>query len=65
MTVPEYIDKINNRFKSGIATEHSYRSDLLGLIESLVTSTNNTNEPKRVACGAPDYIITKHNIPIG
>ncbi|NJK94010.1 MAG: N-6 DNA methylase [Bacteroidales bacterium] len=24
-----------------------------------------TNEPARVACGAPDYIITKRNIPVG
>ena len=24
-----------------------------------------TNEPARIACGAPDYIITKRKIPIG
>ena len=24
-----------------------------------------TNEPSRVACGAPDYIITRKNIPVG
>lgn len=24
-----------------------------------------TNEPSRIACGAPDYIITKNKIPIG
>jgi len=65
MTVAEYIDKLNSRFKSGIATEHSYRSDLLGLIESLEPGITITNEPKRVACGAPDYIITKRNIPVG
>ena len=65
MQVLEYIDKLNNKFKSGIATEHSYRSDLLVLIESLVPSITITNEPKRVACGAPDYIITRRNIPIG
>lgn len=65
MTISEYIDKLNSRFKSGIATEHSYRSDLLGLIESLVPGITITNEPKRVACGAPDYILTKRNIPVG
>lgn len=65
MTVPEYIDKLNSKFKSGIATEHSYRSDLLVLVESLVHGISITNEPKRVACGAPDYIITRRNIPVG
>jgi predicted helicase len=65
MQVLEYTEKLNNKFKSGIATEHSYRSDLLGLIESLVPGITITNEPKRVACGAPDYIITRRNIPVG
>jgi len=65
MTVKEYIDKVNARYRSGISTEHSYRSDLLNLIESLVHGITITNEPKRVACGAPDYIITRRNIPVG
>jgi len=65
MQVLEYTEKLNNKFKSGIATEHSYRSDLLNLIESLVPGITITNEPKRVACGAPDYIITRRNIPVG
>ena len=65
MTVAEYINKVDARYRSGISTEHSYRSDLLGLIESLVPGITITNEPKRVACGAPDYIITRRNIPVG
>jgi predicted helicase len=65
MTVTEYIDRVNARYRSGISTEHSYRSDLLNLIESLVHGITITNEPKRVACGAPDYIITRRNIPVG
>ncbi len=65
MTVLEYINNLNLRYKTGISTEHSYRSDLLGLIESLSHGLTITNEPKRIACGAPDYIIAKRNIPIG
>ncbi|MHC1731339.1 MAG: type ISP restriction/modification enzyme [Bacteroidales bacterium] len=65
MILTEYIDKVNARYRSGISTEHSYRSDLLSLIESLVPGIVITNEPKRVACGAPDYIITRRNIPVG
>jgi len=65
MKVLEYINNLNIRYKTGISTEHSYRSDLLGLIESLSHGLTITNEPKRSACGAPDYIVAKHNIPIG
>ena len=65
MKVLEYINNLNIRYKTGISTEHSYRSDLLGLIESLSHGLTITNEPKRIACGAPDYIVAKHNIPIG
>src|SRR5207253_3046474 len=35
------------------------------LIESLVPDVRATNEPKRQSCGAPDYILTKRDIPVG
>jgi len=65
MTTQDYIDKLNTRFKAGISREHSYRGDLQNLLESIATDVLVTNEPARVACGAPDYIITKRNIPVG
>ncbi len=65
MNISEYIRSIKSRFKSGISTEHSYRSDLQVLIEFLVSGVKVTNEPKRQECGAPDYIITRKDIPIG
>ncbi|MCX6248537.1 MAG: N-6 DNA methylase [Bacteroidetes bacterium] len=65
MTIQEYVSKINTRYTSGISTEHSYRGDLQNLLESLVPDVMVTNEPSRVACGAPDYIITRKNIPVG
>ena len=65
MTILDYINSLNLRYRTGISTEHSYRSDLLRLIESLSHGLTITNEPKRVACGAPDYIITRRNIPVG
>ena len=65
MTLQEYISKINTRYVSGISTEHSYRGDLQNLLESLVSGVMVTNEPSRVACGAPDYILTRKNIPVG
>jgi predicted helicase len=60
-----YITTISERFKRGTATEHSYRGDLQKLIEQLVKDVTATNEPKRIACGAPDYILTKKDIPVG
>ena len=65
MAIHKYIEKVNTRFKAGISTEHSYRGDLQTLLESLVSDVLVTNEPTRIACGAPDYIITKRNIPVG
>ena len=65
MTIEQYIDSINKRYKLGNATEHTFRGDLQQLIESLVPEIRATNEPKRQSCGAPDYILTKKDIPIG
>jgi hypothetical protein len=65
MTIDEYIVSINKRYKLGNATEHTYRGDLQQLIESLVPEIRATNEPTRQSCGAPDYILTKKDIPVG
>jgi len=65
MTLDLYIDNINKRYKLGNATEHTFRGDLQTLIESLVPTVSATNEPKRQSCGAPDYILTKKDIPVG
>ncbi len=63
--INDYLNNLNSRFKTGIATEHTYRGDLQTLIESLAPGVMATNEPARIKCGAPDYIITKKDIPIG
>lgn len=63
--INEYIRKVSIRYKTGISREHSYRGDLQTLLESIAPDVLVTNEPAHIACGAPDYIITKKNIPIG
>ncbi|MCD8406029.1 N-6 DNA methylase [Tenacibaculum dicentrarchi] len=65
MTIQEYITKINTLFITGNAREHSYRGDLQNLIMAILPDVLVTNEPARVACGAPDYVLTRKNIPIG
>ena len=66
MTLKQYITNINNLYQAGNATEHSYRSDLQQLLENLLSNIKVVNEPKRQACGAPDYILYKNDdIPVG
>ena len=65
MTIEQYIDRLNRQYQTGRAREHSYRGDLQNLLEALAPDVLVTNEPARVACGAPDYILTRKNIPIG
>ena len=65
MTLEQYIDNINQRYQLGNATEHTFRGDLQQIIESLAPGIRATNEPKRQTCGAPDYILTKNEIPVG
>ena len=62
MTIQEYVDRVNQRYKTGILTEDSYRGDLKILLETITSDVLITYEPDRVACGAPDYIITNRNI---
>lgn len=65
MTIEQYITKINTLFQTGNAREHSYRGDLQNLIMAIVPDVLVTNEPARVACGAPDYVLTRKDIPLG
>ncbi|MFT6962026.1 MAG: hypothetical protein ACJAWV_001750 [Flammeovirgaceae bacterium] len=65
MTLESYIDNLNQRYQLGNATEHTFRGDLQQLLESLLPEIRATNEPKRQKCGAPDYILTKKDIPVG
>ncbi|MDR0296180.1 MAG: N-6 DNA methylase [Prevotellaceae bacterium] len=63
--ITQYIAEINRIYKAGNATEHSYRPALKSLLEKITIGLMVINEPKRIACGAPDYIVTRKEIPIG
>ena len=65
MTIQQYLEKINTLYKTGNAREHSYRGDLQNLIMAILPDVLVTNEPARVDCGAPDYVLTRKDIPIG
>jgi predicted helicase len=55
----DYLKQVETYFKAGIATEHTYRPALQHLLQACVGGITVTNEPKRVACGAPDYVISR------
>ncbi len=65
MNIDKYITELNNAYQLGNATEHTYRGYLQDLIKSIDSDIVVTNEPKQIKCGAPDYIITKKEIPLG
>ena len=65
MLLSDYINRVNQLYQTGISTEHSFRGILDELLRSIDTSILVTNEPKKIECGAPDYLISKKQIPIG
>ena len=61
-----YYDSLKTTFATNQATEHSYRSALETLIQGLDSQqVRALNEPKRIACGAPDFIVERGGVPIG
>ncbi len=65
MIIQQYISTLNQRYRTGISREHTYRGDLQVLLMAILPDILVTNEPARVACGAPDYVLTRKDIPIG
>lgn len=65
MLVQEFLNRIQTVYTTGNATEHSYRSAFEFLFDALDPDISALNEPKRVACGAPDFIINRGEITIG
>ena len=61
-----YIQKLSKLYFAGNATEHSYRGDLQILLQEILGKEFAViNEPTRQKCGAPDYIVSKKEVPIG
>ena len=65
MTLHQYITNLNTLYQTGKAREHSYRSDLQVLLTHLLPDILVTNEPARSECGAPDYLLSRKDIPVG
>lgn len=63
--ISSFIGRVTAIHATGNATEHSYRSAFESLFTALDPDVSALNEPKRVKCGAPDFIVTKNNIVVG
>ncbi|MCA3313041.1 MAG: N-6 DNA methylase [Roseomonas sp.] len=61
--ITEFVTRIKAIHATGNATEHSYRSAFEDLFAKLGVTA--LNEPRRVKCGAPDFIISVGEIVIG
>ena len=61
--ISEFLSKVQGIHATGKATENSYRSAFEALFAALGVTA--LNEPKRVKCGAPDFIILSGEIVIG
>lgn len=63
--IQDFLSQISIIFKTGSATEHSYRSSFESLFKRLDDNISALNEPKRVECGAPDFIIQRGDLVVG
>lgn len=60
-----YIQNIEKELLAGNATEHTHRPALKALIEELAVGVIATNEPSRIECGAPDFVVSKGALTVG
>jgi len=63
--IQTFLQKVINTHKTGAATEHSYRPALQDLFNSLSDEVAALNEPKRIECGAPDFIVQRGDLVVG
>lgn len=63
--IQDFLSQISTTFNTGSATEHSYRSAFESLFKRLDDEISALNEPKRVECGAPDFIIQRDDLVVG
>jgi len=63
--VQDYIGTIEKELVAGNATEHTHRSALKALIEAPASGVTATNEPSRIECGAPDFVVSRGALTVG
>ena len=62
-----YLKRLSQEYKTGVTTEHSLRPALVEFLQETDELRRLTiiNEPKRIACGAPDIVLLQNGgIPV-
>src|SRR3546814_9983796 len=61
-----YLAVVEQALKTGQAGEHTHRPALEALLEALGgDGVDAINEPRQIACGAPDFIVVRGTVPLG
>jgi len=63
--IADFVSKVQDKFKTGIAREHAYRPALHDLLAALGDDLTPVNDAAKSEVGAPDFIVLKGEIPIG
>ena len=64
-SVGVYLRAVEKALKRGDSTEHTHRPALKALLESQHTDVVATNEPRRIHCGSPDFVVSRRQTPVG
>jgi len=62
--IAEYLGALREDLKQGDYTEHTHWPALKTMLEAVGGDVTATNEPGRMVCGAPDFIVTRQKIPM-
>ena len=69
--ITDYLNAIEKEFQTGNATEHSYRPMLKQFLDewsqnfASAIDYNITNEPRRIAGNAPDFLVRRGEVSLG
>ncbi|HEY1197902.1 MAG TPA: type ISP restriction/modification enzyme [Thermoplasmata archaeon] len=63
--ITTYARELETNLRTGRATEHTHRPALKTLLQSLIPGSLATNEPTRVECGAPDFVVEVKGLTTG
>jgi hypothetical protein len=63
--IGDFVSKVQDAYKTGIAREHAYRPALHDLLKALGDDLTPVNDPAKSEVGAPDFIVLKDGIAIG
>ena len=60
-----YLRELAAQRATGVAGEHAYRPALKTLLEELHPGVRVVNDARRIACGAPDLVALRDDLPVG